>query len=163
MTCILLMFFFAVSLWVLWRKTCLTTEGLEIQHAHYPLRKDKLLWIPSDYFEHLHQVLHQSNQRASIGMAECDSHRLVSISDKTSFCKISCVSSVEAARLVVNQGIALTFNSRIGSTAAEATVKYQSDCAFLNTSFAAPNLCKTLQLDFSSYIVPGPWLAFATN
>ena len=67
----------------------------------------------------------------------------VSISDKTSYCKI--LWSNEAARLVVLFIASLKFNKHIGSTAAEVPVSFQSDCTILDEILAASRLCKILQ------------------
>ena len=52
--------------------------------------------------------------------------------------------SLKAAGLVVSI-IALLWNS--AGTAAEVAVKFQSDCAILNTNLVALRLCEILQYD----------------
>ena len=72
-----------------------------------------------------------------------------SICDKTSYRKISC--NLEVARLVVKI-IALKFDRHIGSTAAEAPVKFQSDFKILDANLEASRLHEFSQLDVLSDI-----------
>ena len=49
----------------------------------------------------------------------------------------------------LNYEIALTFDRRIGSSAGDVPVKFQSDGLILNTILTASKLCKILQEDVS--------------
>ena len=78
----------------------------------------------------------------------------VSISDKTSYCKISW--RLEAAIGSLNCFIALRFDRRVSSSAAAGPVKFQSDWTILNPILAALRLHDILLWDVLSDIETGP-------
>ena len=82
---------------------------------------------------------------------------LISISDKTSYLKISW--SLETARLIVetwNYRITMKSDRHISSIAAKVPVKFQSDRTIPNTNLTASRLCKILHQDVLSDIETGP-------
>ena len=68
--------------------------------------------------------------------------------------------TLEAARLEVQIIASLEIWQHIGSIAAEAPVKFQSDRTILNTNLAASTLCEILKQDVLSdtETEPGPRL-----
>ena len=68
---------------------------------------------------------------------------LCSLSGKTTYRQISW--SLEAARLDVNDRIALKFDRHLGSDAVEVAVKFQSDWKSLNQNLAASRLHEILR------------------